>query len=146
MDLHGVFFNSLNSVSPAVRRYGKVAAILTLELSVVNTTQESTVALSQSGYFSPKELSYISAVYARVLGDCQEILEELRSLTTDGILSLDDEERIARIDGLFIQMQDNYAFAKDFADQSALLPLQRKKENNALGQLQGLYNLNTTEP
>jgi hypothetical protein len=70
---------------------------------------------------------------------CKELINELDQIINDDELELKDDERIARIDKIYMEMQNRYQFSRSFAGQVKLLVVSRLKEKNEAGQLSSLY-------
>ncbi len=41
-----------------------------------------------------------------------------------------DDERLERIDAIYISIQDKYAFAKNFGEEAKVLAVRQKEKNN----------------
>ena len=142
-DLHTDYFNSLKSVNPEIRRYAKVADIIALQVKIVQNYNRTYGRLNSSDAFSNDELAYIGRVYNRLLDDCDNTLDELITITTDGKLEMKDDERIARIDKLYLDMQDKYTFSESFSNDAKSLVASRIKEKTDVQTsrvLQGIKN------
>ncbi len=127
-NLHTDYLNSLKSVNPEIRRYTKVADIIALQVKIVQNYNHTYGRLNSSDAFSNDELAYIRRVFGRLLNDCDKSLDELITITTDGKLEMKDDERIARIDKLYLDMQDKYTFSQSFSNDAKSLAASRIKE------------------
>lgn len=142
-NLHTDYLNSLKSVNPEIRRYAKVADIIALQVKIVKNYNRTYGRLNSSNAFSNDELTYIRRVFGRLLDDCDKSLDELITITTDGKLEMKDDERIARIDKLYLDMQDKYTFSQSFSNDAKSLAASRIKENTDVQTsrvLQGIKN------
>lgn len=140
-DLHRDFINSLSNVNPKVRSYKRVADIIAYQLRIVKETKTAISNLKESSQFNPEELDYSKAVFERLLSACLQSMDELFLVITSGELQMKDDERIKRIDGLYLDMQDKYAFCKSFSEECSVLAMQRlveKGEINLSKRLNGL--------
>lgn len=145
-DLHGDFINSLKSVNPEIKRYVKVADIIALQVKIVQQSGRAYRQLQRSNVLSASELTYIDRVFTRLLDDCEQILDELITVTTNGKLEMKDDERMSRIDRLYLDMQDSYTFSKGFADEAQALALSRKKEYSEVITGRALQGIKTDQP
>ncbi|MET6998673.1 hypothetical protein [Chitinophaga defluvii] len=145
-DLHGDFINSLKKVNPEIKRYAKVADIIALQMKIVQQSGGAYRQLQRSDMFSAGELSYVNRVLGRLLDDCEKILDELITVTTSGKLEMKDDERMARIDRLYLDMQDSYTFSKSFTDEAQSLALSRKKDITDVSTSRALQGIKTNEP
>jgi hypothetical protein len=69
--LHQTFLDSLLLVSPGVKRYYRVAEILSREQTIIRDYGNTWAELQHSGQFSAIELHYIGRVYTQLLSGCQ---------------------------------------------------------------------------
>jgi hypothetical protein len=138
-ELHEGYFSSLSSVSPALKKYGRIADIALLQGSIITLVTRQSRQLFSSGLFTPEERSYLEKVVATLLDDCADIIAALSGLTTDGRYQLKTDERLSRIEGLCQRMQSAYQFVRHFTCQNQVLALQRSRELLSNQKLQGLY-------
>lgn len=142
-NLHRDFFGSLKTVSLAVRRYGKIADIMAMQISIIKTYQKDIQAVKKAGLGPPRELDYLLSVYGRLLDNCQQLTQELIMICSDGKVEMKDDERLQRIDRLYLQMQDNYRFCKQFGAQAKTLMLQRQMDVKDGLKVKELYGIQT---
>ncbi|UCS95208.1 hypothetical protein KZP23_09455 [Echinicola marina] len=140
-DLHSDFIHSLSMVNPEIRHYAKVAEIIALQVNIVQDYQRTYRQLRNSDAFSAEELSYIQRVFTRLLDDCEQALDELIAITTDAQLQMEDNERISRIDRIYLQMQDNYTFSQNFGNEAKVMAAVRIKEQNEVQLSRTLMNI-----
>lgn len=142
-NLHADYFNSLKVVNPEIKHYAKVAEIIGLEIKIVQNYNSTFRKLKSTDAFSNDELSYIRSVFTNLLDDCEKTLDELIAVTTDGKLEMTDDERMARIDKLYLDMQDKFTFCNSFSNDAKLLAASRIKEQTEVKTsraLQGIKN------
>lgn len=123
--LHSAFFTSLKRVSPQIKRYAKVAEIISLHVQLVRNCGAHLKAIRQSGSLTEEELLYIARVFSRLLDAAAALLDELIVLTTDGQLEMNDDGRMQRIDVLYTEALQQYTFMKSFHNESVQLALAR---------------------
>lgn len=126
--LHRDFINALSNVNPKVKNYTRVADIIAYQLRIVKDVKTVTGNLKESNQFNPDELDYSKAVFERLLEECLKSMDELFLVITSGELQMKDDERIKRIDRLYLDMQDKYAFCKSFSEECSVLAMQRLME------------------
>jgi len=142
-NLHADYFNSLKIVNTEIKHYAKVAEIIGLEIKIVQNYNSTFRKLKSTDAFSNDELSYIRSVFTNLLDDCEKTLDELIAVTTDGKLEMTDDERMARIDKLYLDMQDKFTFCNSFSNDAKLLAASRIKEQTEVKTsraLQGIKN------
>lgn len=141
LNLHSVFYSSLEAVSPAVANMAEVAEIVNLEASMIGQFSRKLSGYRGSTWLQPAEINYINQVYTGMINNGLELLAALASLTTDGELSMTDGERISRIQGLDIDTRRQYRLVQTFTNQTDLLTVQRQQEGNDIETLKGIYGL-----
>lgn len=129
-DLHGDFFGSLKSVNPRIRDYAKVADIIAFQLRIMKETKQALQGVRQLNQFTTGEVEYCSTVIGNLLEDCLKSIDELVLLTAADQLEMKDDERIRRIDDLYADMQNKYAFSASFSEEMGLLSVQRMREQH----------------
>lgn len=137
--LHDLFFKSLRNVSPAVRRYGRVADIIDLQIQTVRTTSRHLAEIRRSRHLSTGEIAYLNEVFKRLLDDCYAVVDELIVVVSAGGFELTDDQRLLRIDMLYSRASDQRVFAEQFGQESLLLDLLRLREINGVDVLGRMY-------
>lgn len=126
--LHKTFLDALLQVSPAVRNYKKVAAIIALQIGLVKDYKAAYQQFKEDGAFTASEIEYMAKVYRNLLKESLESLEELAMVITAGRLRMNDEERLALIDKIYAGVEEQVSFLRDFNSNNWLLSLQRGSE------------------
>ncbi|MFL9829717.1 hypothetical protein ABS764_02535 [Flavobacterium sp. ST-87] len=139
--LHTDYLNSLKKVNPKIKKYSQVAEIIDLQLKIIKGYSRTYTYLREGDLFHGDELAYIKRVYGRLIADCDDTVDELITVTTDGQLEMKDDERIKRIDRLYYTMMANYSFFQNFTNQAKLLHLSRAKENKEAHNSLVLYGI-----
>lgn len=139
--LHGDYFNSLKNVNPEIKQYAKVFEIIALQVKIVQETSGSLRQFSRSDVFSSNEIGYVQRVFARLLNDCEITLDELITVTTDGELEMKDDERMSKIDQIYLEMQDKYTFFQSFSKEAQILAASRVQENNDVNTSRALQGI-----
>jgi hypothetical protein len=140
-NLHTGYFNSLKNVNPKIKQYAKVADIMVMQVAIIKGYNRTRRQMQESGAFNGKELDYIIRVLGRLLDDCENTLDELITVTTDGNLEMKDDERLERIDILYQDMTDKYTFSQSFSNETMVLAASRIKENNDVQTSRALYGI-----
>lgn len=140
-NLHTDFFNSLKNVNPEVKRYVKVAETISLQVQIVQNCNRAIRKFKNMDAFSNDELSYIGSVFNKLLDDCDKFLDELIITITDGKLKMKDDERIERIDKLYVEVQDMSMFMKSFTGDAQSLAVSRLKEETDVETNRALHGI-----
>lgn len=131
-NLHNNYFNSLASVSPTIKRYTKLAQIISLELDIAKQISSVVRYCKQSNQLSFSELNYLQKVFNQLLTDCSNSLDKLADIITEGNLTMKDDERIKAIDTIYEDMLDMQVFWRSFGNTSKGLCKQRINEQNEI--------------
>lgn len=142
-NLHKAFLDGLLAVSPAVRKYKKVADISEMQLQIVQEYKTAYRQLRASGHMNPDELLYIGKVYDNLLDQSLKNLSDLATVVTAGELRMSDAERLAAIDHIYSDTLDKLLFLRSFNNQAAQLVLERKKESKEIQDMQAVFGNST---
>ncbi|MGN6602458.1 MAG: hypothetical protein ACTHK8_08390 [Ginsengibacter sp.] len=127
-NLHNDFFNSLKNVNAKVKGMAEVAGIIALQVQIVKQARSAVQRINASDQFTATEVSYLQNVFNQLLDECTKDINALIDIVTPGNLTMTDDERMKRIDGIYTDMQDKASFSKSFNYQAAMLAVQRRQE------------------
>lgn len=139
--LHKNYFESLETVNPAVRNSAKVAEIILLQKLIMRDFGGLYDDSKKDENFTSGEVRYIGKVYQNLLKECEAALDELEIAVADGEAEMEDDERIERIDKVHREMKDRYAFTRDFVNTARLLAAQRAREIRQIEVMRRNHNL-----
>lgn len=114
LDLHSLYFQSLQKVNPAIKKYGRIAEISATQVKILKDYKALKNRIWEDGMYSSQELDYINKALGAILDNCEQVISELMDIVTDGKLELKDDERLERIDQLYNAMQENAALSRSF--------------------------------
>lgn len=137
--LHEVFLDGLMVVSPEVKKYSRVADIITYQKNIVSEYKSAIKRFNANEVFNLAELDYLGRVYRQLFDQSMDHLEELAMVMTSSQLRMNDSERLAAIDRMFLNMQDKLAFLRDFNSKATALSMAREKQKSALKALGKIY-------
>jgi hypothetical protein len=140
-NLHDDFFRSLQTVRPAIAKYGRIADISATHIDLIKITRHSIRTARQSGQFTASEIAYLQKIVNALVQSSQGQLEALLLFTSSNKLQLKDDERLSGIDAIHNESQDLLDFAKSLATDLFKIALQRKKESREVITLQQLYQI-----
>jgi hypothetical protein len=146
LNLHTDYFNLLKTVNPKIKKYVKVAEIVSLQVKIIKSYGSFYRQVQQDDLFHGNEVEYIKRVFDRLIENCDSILEELITVITDNQLEMKDDERMSRIDVLYKNMMDNNTFCESFANQTRLLSLSRAKDSKDVKISRVLHGFNNDLP
>lgn len=137
--LHEVFLDGLMLVSPEVKKYRKVADILTYQKRLVSEYKTAFTRFRAAGTFNLSELEYLGSVYGDLLAASLDNLDELAMVITAGKLRMSDEERLKAIDRIFLEVEDKLLFLRDLNKQALQLSGQRERQKLEMDGLSGWF-------
>ncbi|CAM2939228.1 hypothetical protein [Flavobacterium frigoris] len=142
-NLHSNYFSSLKTVNPKIKNYFKVADIIALQLKIIHSSRFIIKQVHRDDLFHGDEIAYIKRVVDRLIENCEANMEELVTIVMDGQLEMKEEERIKRIDAIYLNMLDNYSFGESYNKQTQLLALSRAKEKKDLKISRNMHGINS---
>ncbi|KIA92245.1 hypothetical protein OC25_17565 [Pedobacter kyungheensis] len=130
--LHQVFLDGLWLVSPEVRRYYKIAEIISYQKDLVLEYKAAYKRFSSGGNFSVSELDYVSKVYGKLVEESLDNLDRLAMVITANKMRMSDEDRLMAIDQIFAEVEDQLIFLRSFNHKTSLLNVQRQQEKSEI--------------
>ncbi|MFN0290134.1 TerB family tellurite resistance protein [Pedobacter helvus] len=137
--LHEVFLDGLMLVSPEVRKYYKIAEIISDQKDMVTEYRSALKRFSSSGNFNASELDYLGKVYQKLAEESLDNLDLLTTVITANKLRMDDDERLQAIDRIHADVVDKLVFLRSFNRKTSILNLQRQREKLDVSGLQKFY-------
>jgi hypothetical protein len=128
LNLHNTFFNSLKSINPKISRCAKVADIIAYQVRIIKLAKQTLQSIREANQFTTEEAEYCKKVFDALLDDCIESIDELLAVITPDKLTMKDNERLTRIDKLYLDMQDKFTFCNVMSEDIGVLALQRMSE------------------
>lgn len=145
-NLHKDYLNSLKAVNPKIKKYARVTEIIALQIKIMKSYKSLYQQIQQDDLFHGDEIDYIKRVFERLVENCDSNLDELLTIVTDGELEMKDDERMKRIDMIYQNMLDNYAFSESFSNQTKILALSKAGELKEAKNSRVLSGINTEMP
>lgn len=139
--LHKDFLDGLLAISPAVREYKRIGDITSYQLRIVKEYKSAFNQFKQSKNFTIEEIQYLGKVYSNLLHESIKCLDELAMVITSGKLRMSDDERLRAIDGIYVKIVEQFSFLQDFNNSTAVLSVQRKKEQQDIAISRKLYGI-----
>lgn len=127
-NLHDVFFRSLVSVNPRISNTERITDIVSLQLKTLQVYKDVSRQIHSNKQLNADEVNIVIKVFEKLLTESNAIISDLTIVITPGKLGMKDDERLRRIEKLYTDMQERYAFAQNFGTEAKLFSLQRTKE------------------
>ena len=140
--LHEVFLDGLMLVSPEIKKYHKVADIITYQGNILSEYKSAYKRFNSSGSFSVSELDYLAKVYKQLFDESLQNLDRLLMVVTSSKLRMSDDERLQAIDRIYEDTIDKLTFLRSFNRETGILNIQRKREKADVQGLGNYYNKN----
>jgi len=139
--LHKAFLDGLLAVSPSVQKYYKVAEIVNYQSMIVSEYKAAMNRFRQDHHFNPDEIVYIGNVYDNLVDKSAKNLEGLLNVLTTGKLRMNDAQRLAVIDGIYMDTKNQFLFLRQFNNSTQLLAINRSVEAGDAATLKNLYGI-----
>ena len=130
--LHKTFLDGLLQVSPAVRKYKRIADIINIQLRIVKEYKAVFNEFKQNKQFTTTEIKNIGNVYNNLFKESLQQIDELALVITSGKLRMSDDERLQVIDRVYDRITDQFAFLQEFNNNTMVLSIQRTKEQQEI--------------
>ena len=127
-NLHDAFLNALLQVSPTVKKYKRVADIISCQSQIVKEYRSAFNRFKSTNLFNSSEITYMEDVYKNLFNKSLQNLDELGMVLTAGKLRMSDDERIAAIDRIYKDISDKLVFLRSFNNEGSVLAVQRGRE------------------
>jgi hypothetical protein len=137
-NLHNSFISSLKTVSPVIRNNTKVVDIIVLQLEISKAFRN----IRYGDVVSVNIVAYVDEVRAKIMDECDNGMDELLLVITSGKVEMKDDERLQRLEKIYLNMLDKSAFVQGFCNQINIISHQRTKEQQSIYQLKQLYEIN----
>jgi esterase/lipase len=139
--LHKTFLDGLMEVSPAVKKYKRVADIISYQIKLVKEYKSAFQQFKDDKQFTLIEIQYIGNVYANLFKESLKKLDELAMVVTAGKLRMSDDERLQAIDRIYDEVMEQYTFLNEFNNSTAILSLQREKDKMDIDLMKKIHGL-----
>jgi len=138
-DLFYNYYGALWQVKPVITHLNKTAELIARQMQLVKEGQSAIAAARADPHFSPAETAHILEVYGALLDASVRNTTRLAAIITNGTAEMDDAGRLAAIDALTIEIQQDQAALRAFTQQNTLLSLQRAKDAADIQTIKALY-------
>ena len=139
--LHKDFLDGLLEVSPVVKKYKRIADIISYQLRIVKGYKTAFDQFKLSKYFTTEEIAYLGKVYTNLLKESLKCLDELAMVITAGKLRMSDDERLQAINRIYITIVGQFSFLQDFNNGTAVLSVQREKDQQDIDISRKLHDI-----
>lgn len=135
-----VYFQQLQQVKQWIRTYRLVRQMMEKQVAILYQQQVLT-QVRAAGYASPAQVQHMEGVFAGILEQSDTLLQGLQQVLGQGLLSMSDAERIARIQELNKILDKQLRWQGQFIHQNHLWFRLRQQDRNEVNYLQELYGI-----
>lgn len=136
--LHSTYYNRMKTASPLVKNNAMIQEIVAWHKDILARLKD----ISQISGMTTEEKRYLEQVRSAVLKDCDQQLNTLQIVVSDGKIEMSDAERIALVNKIHTAMMENNRFASGFAAQAKLYAIRRQQEQNQVLVTKQIYGIN----
>lgn len=140
--LHETFLDGLMAVSPEVKKYHKVVDIVKMQGTILSEYRSAFSKFKSGGQFTVQEVNYMTSVYGQLNKQSLQNLDALLMVITAGELRMSDDQRLAAIDRICLDMQEKLSFLRHFNSQGIGILRQRNLEQRDVSSMQELFKSN----
>lgn len=139
--LHEVFLDGLLLVNPEIKKYSRIADVISSQKAIVSEYKSALKSFNASDNFNQDELDYLNKVYRQLFDQSAGNLDELLTVITASKLRMSDDERLKAIDRIFADTQEKLHFLRIFNREVLMQNLQRAREKKDISGTQKLYRI-----
>ena len=140
-NLHKNFFDALSIVNPSIKKYAKVSDIISTQVKMARQLTILNNLIKQNKSLTPDEVGYVVKITTQLFTRCVQHLDELILVISSGHLEMTDDERISRIDNIYVAIEEDAIFLRSFGNSITMLSSQRLHENGEIELSQKFYHL-----
>lgn len=121
------YLEYLGNPSPVIRNSPKLAAIIAYRNDIINRLARLVKDCRAADVFTAEEVHYIEKVYKNMINECAITMSEFSMVADQGQTEMTDDERISRLDKVYVLMQDRHTFTKGFCGDTRAVGAGRAK-------------------
>jgi len=140
-NLHKAYLDGLFIVSPAVRQYPRLADIASDQASIMAESKSAYHNFRQDKHFSAAQISYMQDVYSNLVSESLQNLSDLAMIMTDSKMRMSDADRLAAIDRIYSDSQQQLSFLRRFNNQAYQGALWRSADESDKKILKKMYGI-----
>ena len=140
-DLYQNYFDELWKVKNVIFYYHRIKEITHQESALVQQYHLAWNGVTHDSHFSAEELGYIKNVYAGILAESLQNVNQLGLVINAFTTQISDAKRIDIINKAATALQKNYDDLRQFNEQNIRISLQRSRDENEINTIKQLYGL-----
>lgn len=139
--LHKAYLDGLLAVSPSVKQYGRIQAMMKKHAKLIETYQFNLLQLQTSRILKASELQQFKTQAAALVQLSSSAIDEMIEVLTPGRMRMSDEERISVINRLDQEVQALFTQLQGIASNYRRLSDQRLQKKSELHRMKLLYGI-----
>ena len=139
--LYKAYLDGLLAVSPLVQGDPRVTNSLRSAATILTEYQSAYRVFANSGRFTSTELFTIQQSYNTLFNHTTTSIDELTMVLTPGNLSMDDAQRLTKIDKVNTEVTTQLQALRTFNQATAIQAYQRAQEANDISTIKALYGI-----
>jgi len=139
--IHELFLDGLYKVSPAVKKYHRIADIIRDQAALLKESKAALRAFSAFNVFTNGQIDYFGEVYNRLVDDSMKNLDELMMILTAGQLRMTDDERLKAIDRVYLEVQKKLLFLRSFNNRQKMIAVEKLRDKAADQTIESLHGI-----
>lgn len=140
-DLYKEYYEELVEVKSVIAYYQRVRDIYRKQADLIAEYKRAWSLFKQDKHFTPEELNYMARVYAGILDESAENINEILLVVSSFKTTMSDGKRLEMINKAADRVEANYDDLLRFNEQNKILSLQRAKDLNDIQATKELYGI-----
>lgn len=140
-DLYADYYNELRQVKNIITYYHRIQEITEKQKALIREYQRAWNMLRQDPHFSTDEIDYMAQVYSGILEATLQHTDQLLGVVKAFTMQMSDADRIAVINRVGRDVDEDYDDLHRFNRQNELVSLSRAKNENDARIVQWMYGL-----
>ncbi len=141
LSLHTLFLSELKIVNPKIKKYARVADIISNQITVLKVCKENIRKVRSTGMFRPSEISAITDVTTTLFRETAQTIDQLASVILNGRYEMTDGERLVRIDRLYADSKKQVETSLTLSQQVSFVNQNRLQQFSDAASMRNLYAL-----
>ncbi len=139
--LYDDYFQELKKVKDALTYYHRIKDIIENQVAMVKEYKAAWALFRQDRNFSADELTYMSEVYAGMLGESTKAIDQMLIVVNAFATQMTDAARMEIINTAADDMEKGFMDLKEFNNLNKLVSLQRAAARGEIEYIKRLYGL-----
>lgn len=136
-----LYYEELRKVKAAIATYQRMRDLVQRQVALVQEFERTWAILKNDRHFTAEELEYMARVYAGILAQTVQNIEQMAMLVGSMRTQMGDAQRLELINRAADRIEANYADLRQFNRQNSILSLSRSSDDNDRVHIKRLYGI-----